>query len=154
MQTLKRADMAVGIFVALFGIFILLASISITGGVAARLPPRTFPVVIGCLLLVCGAALAIKSWTLKDEGPRVEWPDKTGFRTIVIVLFALACYIALVDRIGMPIATFLYTAFSIWFLNRKRWCVALIIGVISGLLLHYLFIRVLGLSLPMGPLFE
>jgi putative tricarboxylic transport membrane protein len=152
-NTLRRADIAVGCFVALFGLFILVASISISGGVAARLPPRTFPVVIGCLLLVCGVALALKSWTLKDEGPRVHWPDKMGFRTILVTLISLACYIAMTNPLGMPLATGLYISFSIWYLKPSRWWMALTIGVISGVVTYWLFIRLLGLSFPEGVIF-
>jgi hypothetical protein len=153
-NTLRRADMIVGWFVALFGLFILLASLSISGGVAARLPPRTFPVVVGSLLLLCGLALGIKSWRLKDEGTKVQWPDRTGIRTIIVTLIALGCYIATTNTLGMPLSTFLYLSFAIWYLKRTKWLTALIIGLISGIVTYWLFIRLLGLSFPTGALFE
>jgi putative tricarboxylic transport membrane protein len=152
-KTLRRADVTAGCFVALFGLFVLLASLSISGGVAARLPPRTFPVVIGALLLVCGVSLAAKSWTLKDEGPIVAWPDKGGARTIIVNLISLAFYIGLTNTLGLPLSTFLYISFSIWYLKPSKWLTALIIGVVSGFVTYYLFIRLLGLSFPEGVLF-
>ena len=65
MKTQRAADIVVGCFIALFGVFILFASLSITGGAAHRLPPRTFPMIVGFLLLLCGGGLALKSWSAR-----------------------------------------------------------------------------------------
>ena len=42
MKTQRAADIVVGCGVALFGVFILFASMFITGGAAHRLPPVPF----------------------------------------------------------------------------------------------------------------
>ena len=52
----------------------------------------------------------------------------------------------------MPIATGLYVAGAIWYMDRSRILSALLAGAISSLVVHYLFIRLLGLSFPLGPL--
>ena len=154
MKTQRMADIAVGCLVAALGIFVLFAStwISVTG--VHRLSPRTFPYTVGALLLACGVALALKSWTLRETGPVIAWPDGEGIRTITVTLVSLACYIALMDPLGLPLSTFLYLTFGTWYLNRSRWLTALLIGLITGLVSYYVFIRLLGLSLPAGFLFE
>jgi putative tricarboxylic transport membrane protein len=155
-KTQRVADIFVGCGVALFGVFILYASTFITGGAAHRLPPRTFPMVVGFLLLFCGIALAIKNWSLRGAGAdlAISWPDRQGTRTIMVTLVSLACYIALMDPLGLPIATFFYLAFSIWYLEQSKWLMALVISLITAVISHYLFIRLLGLSFPAGSLFE
>ena len=153
-KTQRAADIVVGCGVALFGVFILYASTFITGGAAHRLPPRTFPMVVGFLLLFCGIALAIKNWSLRGADLAINWPDKEGFRTNVVTLVSLGCYIALMDPLGLPLASFLYIAFSIWYLKRSKWLMALVISLITALTSYYLFIRLLGLSFPAGFLFE
>jgi hypothetical protein len=50
----------------------------------------------------------------------------------------------------MPIATALYVAFSVWYLDRKRIVAALLTGAGSGVVVYYLFIRLLELQFPLG----
>ena len=154
MKTQRMADIAVGSLVALLGIFVLSASTWISVAGVHRLSPRTFPYVVGLLLIACGIGLALKSWTLQGEGSAIAWPDRVGIRTITVSLVLVACYIALMNLLGLPLATFLYLTLSIWYLNRSKWVTAVVTGLITGVVSYYLFIHVLGLSFPAGFLFE
>ena len=154
MKTQRMADIAVGSLVALFGIFVLSASTWISVAGVHRLSPRTFPYVVGLLLIACGIGLALKSWTLRGEGPAIAWPDRVGIRTITVSLVFVACYIALMNLLGLPLATFLYLTLAIWYLNRSKWVTAVVTGLITGVVSYYLFIHVLGLSFPAGFLLE
>lgn len=153
MKTQRTADIAVGCFVGLFGIFVLFAATMISVRGAHRLSPRTFPYVVGSLLLCCGTALALKSWSLRGEDPAIRWPDREGVRTIIVTLAILACYLALLNPLGLPLATFLYLTFSIWYLKRTKWLMAIVVGLISGAVSYFVFIRLLRLSFPEGVLF-
>lgn len=154
MKTQRVADIAVGCLVAALGIFVLIASSWISVAGVHRLSPRTFPYAVGMLLLACGVALALKSWTLREAGAAIAWPDTEGVRTITVALGFVAGYIALMNLLGLPLATFLYLTLSIWYLHRSKWAAAVVIGLITGVVSYYLFIRVLGLSFPAGFLFE
>lgn len=154
MKTQRAADMVVGCGVALFGILIIYASTSITSGTPHKLPPETFPMVVGILLLLCGAALAVKSWSIREAGPAIPWPDGEGVRTLLVILAGVAGYILLLDRLGLPLASFLYIAFSIWYLKRSAWLAAIVIGAITAAISYILFIRLLALSFPAGPFLE
>ena len=154
MKTQRAADIAVGCLVAALGIFVLFSSTWISVAGVHRLSPRTFPYTVGVLLFACGFALAFKSWTLREEGPSIAWPDAVGVRTITVTLGFVAGYIALINLLGLPLATFLYLILSIWYLNRSKWVIAVVIGLITGLVSYYVFIRLLGLSFPAGFLLE
>lgn len=154
MKTQRVADIVVGCGVALFGILIIYASTLITSGTPHKLPPQTFPMVVGILLLVCGSGLALKSWTIRGVDFAIPWPDGEGIRTILVTLFSLGCYIVLMNPLGFPLATFLYLLFSIWYLKKSKWLLALVISLITAGLSYYLFMRLLGLSFPTGVLFE
>jgi hypothetical protein len=58
------------------------------------------------------------------------------------------------NPLGFPLATFLYLFFSIGYLKKAKWLLALTISLVTAGLSYYLFIRLLGLSFPMGVLFE
>lgn len=154
MKTQRAADMVVGCGVALFGILIIYASTLITSGTPHKLPPETFPMVVGILLLVCGGALAVKSWSIREAGPAIPWPDGEGVRTLLVVLASIACYIVLLGTLGLPIASFLYIAFSIWYLKRSEWLLAIVISAVTAAISYVLFIRLLALSFPAGPFLE
>ena len=153
MRTQRGADIVVGCFVALFGIFILFASTMISVRGVHRLSPRTFPYIVGFLLLSCGIGLAVKSWSLRGEDFKINWPDREGILTVVVSLVILACYIVLMNPLGLPLSTFLYVTLSTWYLNRSKWLTAIVIGLIFGLVSYYVFIRLLTLSFPEGFLF-
>ncbi|MFA5026398.1 MAG: tripartite tricarboxylate transporter TctB family protein [Candidatus Methylomirabilota bacterium] len=154
MKTQRVADIVVGCLVALLGVFVLAASTSISEAVAHRLSPRTFPYVVGGLLVVCGVGLALKSWSIRGKDFAIAWPDAEGVRTITVTLAILAGYIALMNWLGLPLATFLYVTLATWHLNRAKWLTASVIGVITGVLSYVVFIRLLGLSFPAGFLLE
>ncbi len=139
-----------GYFIAVFGVFVLIAATMIPEMGTHRLSPRTFPYVVGFLLLLCGIALALKSLRLREEGPRITWPDRAGVRTILIILAILVCFIALMNLLGLPLSAFLYITISTWYLKRSKPLMAVVIGLISGAFSYYVFIRLLALSFPAG----
>jgi xanthine/uracil permease len=152
-KTQRSADIMVGWFVTLLGLFVILSSTMIKGGAAHRLPPQTFPMVVGFLLLICGIGLTCKAWRLRGADLAIKWPDREGFWTIVVSIASLGCFISLMDPLGLPLASFGYIAFTTWYLKRTKWLTAIIIGLITGVASYYLFIRLLALSFPEGALF-
>jgi putative tricarboxylic transport membrane protein len=152
MKTQKSADIASGCFLAFLGMVVLLAATKITGGMEERLPPRTLPYVLGFTVLIAGIILAIKSWRFRGENPVIKWPDRKGKVRVIIIVVGLAAYIALIDPLGMPIATALYVAFAVWYLwiGSHAILYGIITGLLSGATVFYLFIRFLELSFPIG----
>jgi putative tricarboxylic transport membrane protein len=153
-KTLRRADIAAGCILSLLGLFILYAASSIRVGVERALSPRTFPFTIGFLIFVCGMGLAVKSWRFRGEDIKIPWPDREGMRINLGTLVILAIYILLMNPLGFPLSTFLYVTASIWFLKPAKWVSAILIGLIFGFISYYVFIHLLKLSFPLGPLFE
>ena len=154
MKTLRPADIAVGCFLAVLGLFILYAASLIRVGVERALSPRTIPSAVGFLILFCGIGLAVKSWRFRGEDPKINWPNREGVGIILVQLICLACYITLMNPLGLPLSTFLYVTFSIWYLKRSKWVTAIVIGLIFGFIAYYVFIHLLKLSFPLGFLFE
>lgn len=152
MRSLRKCEIAAGAFIALLGALVIVAASQIRGDVDERLPPRTLPYVVGFMTLAGGLGLAVKSYRFRGEDPEVPWPEKDGFVRIGVNLLLLALFTAFINPLGMPIATGLYVAGAIGYLDRKRILAALLTGACSAVVVYYLFIRLLGLSFPLGPL--
>ena len=150
MRSHRKCDIVAGSVIALLGAVAVYAASQIKGDVDERLPPRTLPYIVGILLLFSGAALSFKSLRATGTDSDVGWPERDGWIRIGVNLLLLALYVALIGVAGMPIATFLYVAATIWYLDRKRIVGALVTGVCSSLVVYFLFMKLLELPLPMG----
>src|SRR3972149_1940256 len=115
-----------------------------------RLPPRTLPYAVGFMTLAGGAGLAFRSWRYRGQDLAIKWPDRDGALRIAVNLLLLVLYIALIAPLGMPIVTALYVAAAIWYIDRKRIVAALLTGAGSGVVVYYLFLKLLELQFPLG----
>jgi len=151
LRTQRSADIAGGCFLVFLGLFTLFAASMITGGLDERLPPRTLPYTVGVIILVSGALLAIRSWRFHGEDPVIKWPDRRGTIRVLITLITLGIYLALLDPLGLPLSTFLYVSFTVWYLGKYRIWYPLLIGFLSGAISYLVFVYLLELSFPAGP---
>ena len=151
MRTQRSADIVGGCFLGLLGLATIIAATKITGGLEERLPPRTLPYVVGVIILISGALLAIRSWRFHGEDPAIKWPRWRGTIRIVITIVSLGVYLALMEPLGLPLSTFLYVSFTVWYLGKYRIWYPLLIGVLSGGISYLVFIYLLELSFPVGP---
>jgi putative tricarboxylic transport membrane protein len=151
MRTQRSADKTSGIALAVLGVVVIVASYGITSPIADRLPPHTLPLILGWTTLATGVLLALRSWRLRTEGAAIDWPNREGAIRVIVNFVSLAVFIALIQPLGMPLATWAYVSFSIWYLDR-RIIRAVIIGFVSGAVVYFVFIRFLELSFPLGPL--
>jgi putative tricarboxylic transport membrane protein len=154
MRTQRSADIESGFFLAALGILVIVAATQITGGMEERLPPRTLPYSMGFTILITGLLLALRSWRFTGPDSTIAWPDRTGWKNVLVTLVSIAIYLALIDPLGMPISTTLFVTFSVWYLweGPRRIPYAIITGVLSGAVVYFLFITLLELSFPVGPL--
>jgi len=152
MKTQRSADVASGLFLVCLGLVVLYAATGITGGMEERLPPRTLPYFLGTTILLAGLLLSVKSWHYRGPDKAIKWPGRSGFIRVLVILVSLAFYTYAINLIGMPLATALFVAFLVWYLwrGRRRVLYALLTGVISGVVVFYVFIRFLELSFPAG----
>jgi protein-S-isoprenylcysteine O-methyltransferase Ste14 len=151
LRTQRSADIAGGCFLVFLGLFTLFAASKITGGLDERLPPRTLPYTVGVIISICGALLAIRSWRFRGEDPVIKWPDRRGTIRVLISLVSLGVYLALMEPLGLPLSTFLYVSFTVWYLGKYRLWYPLLIGFLSGAISYLVFIYLLELSFPVGP---
>jgi putative tricarboxylic transport membrane protein len=121
--------------------------------------PEVFPQLIAGALIVLGALLAVGPWLRRAVGwparPRSSEGDLEGppdVPAIVAVLVGLALYTVLYERVGFLLSTVLFMAGEIVVLevDRRRWPWALPAVLLLPVALYLLFVKLLGVTLPVG----
>lgn len=82
------------------------------------------------------------------EGPA---PAGGGRRVLLVVLASFALIIAL-PYLGYLIGFLLYVIAVLWAVQLRNWKASLVIAVVMALVVHFVFVGLLGQDLPVGPL--
>jgi hypothetical protein len=149
MKTQRTADIWSGIFLATLGLVVIVASFGMQSVFAERLPPRTLPVTLGLTTLLTALLLVIRAYRNREADALIDWPDRAGFTRLLVFFGSLVAFLFLIEPLGLPVASGFFSAFLIWYLDR-RLVRSLMIGVVVGLVIQYVFIWLLQLSFPQG----
>jgi hypothetical protein len=135
------------IFVAI-GVFAIVYGSKYTLGSAARMGPGYFPRILGILLILLGAIVALRA--LRVDGPPLP---RWKWRPTVIVLGSVVVFGLIVQSVGIALSTvmliFAASTASPEFRPRE----ALIAGVLLAALAVGVFVIGLKLQLPIWPSF-
>ena len=140
-----RQDTILGSFFVIVGLTAFLMALQYPIGTANRMGPGYFPVIVSALLGLTGVAILLRGRI--GETALVE-PSR--WKPLAIVLGAIIIFGLLVERLGLPLSTFVLilvaaTASVKFALNWRAVAGAAAIGAICGIV----FIRLLGLPIPM-----
>ncbi|MBI4799718.1 MAG: tripartite tricarboxylate transporter TctB family protein [Desulfarculus sp.] len=149
MRTQRTADLWAGLFLAGVGVVVLIAALQIKTAVGERLPPATLPLTLGAFLTLSGLLLSLRSWRSREDGAVIEWPLAGRAWRLAWSFLGLTAYLVLVEPLGMAAASGVFTWGLVWYLDR-RWLRALVIAAVTGLVVHFVFVVLLGLTLPQG----
>jgi len=141
-------DFLAGLLFIAFGIAALVIGSNYTLGTAARMGPGYFPRILGGLLVVLGAALALRALRIKGPPlPRWHW------RPVVIVLGSVAAFGVALNYLGMVVSTVLLIVASSSASHEFRFRESLISGIVLAILAVVVFVLGLKLLLPIWPAF-
>lgn len=153
LRTKRSGNIAAGYFLALLGLVTFVAAWQIAEGAGGQLHPRTFPLILGALLFAGGLILAINAYrSPQGEHKKIDWPDHQGWKYWLIGLISITVYIGLLPILGFIIGTLLFVAFFIWFFGRYKPIFIAIYALGTALFVYLLFVWLLQLTLPLGPL--
>jgi putative tricarboxylic transport membrane protein len=152
MRTLKSADLVTGCLLAFLGAATLIAARGIKGMAGESLDPRTLPSLVGWGLLAIGAGIVVLALRYQGDPVLVQWPDGGGRRRIAVAFASLLLYMGLTDPLGFPISTALFVSGLSGYLGHYRVWASLLLGMITAVVVHFVFIEFLGLGFPLGPL--
>lgn len=141
-----QKDFAAGVLFVAIGVAAIVIAENYPLGTAARMGPGYFPRILGILLIVLGAALALRA--LRLQGPALpKWP----WRPTIIVLGSVVLFGAIVNYVGVALATVALIVTSSIASHEFRAKEAVISGALLALLAVGVFVIGLKLQLPIWP---
>lgn len=152
MRTQRSADIVSGGFLAILGVTSLITSLKISGVTGEHLHPRTLPLLLSWIVMGTGIILAITGWLYRGEKKVIAWPDRHGSIRILVTCVSLIIYLLLIETLGFPLSTLIFITFLVWYLGRYHIVLTFIIGILSAATVFFLFIHLLELPFPVGPL--
>ena len=139
-------DFFAGLIFVAFGVAAIVIGSEYTLGTAARMGPGYFPRILGILLIVLGAALALRA--LRLRGTRIP-PWK--WRPTLIVLGSVVLFGLIVTRLGLVLSTIVLIVLASAASHEFRFKEASISAVLLAALAVGVFVIGLKLQLPVWP---
>ena len=141
-------DFWAGLLFASVGLAAIVLGSRYNLGTAARMGPGYFPRILGMLLILLGAIIALRA--LRVDGPAIppwRWWS-TGMVLGSVVLFGL-----IVNTVGLALSTVILIVLASSASSEFRWKESLVSGVFLAVLAVSVFVIGLKLQLPIWPTF-
>lgn len=146
-----------GLIIAL-GIWALFGAFTINTPAGSRVGPTVFPIFVGALLLCAGAAVFIGVVRGRvgtpEESEDTDPNASTDWLTMAKIAALVVAELLLMEPIGWVLSATLLFGGIAWALGTKRWWLGFVVGFVVALVVQIVFGELLGLSLPLGPLFS
>jgi len=142
-------DFVAGLLFAAVGAAAILIAANYPLGTAARMGPGYFPRILGILLIVLGAALALRALRIQGS-PLPGW----RWRPVVIVLGSVVLFGLIVIKVGLALSTVILIVLSSAASMEFRPKEALVSGIALAVLSIAVFVIALKLQMPIWPAFD
>jgi putative tricarboxylic transport membrane protein len=110
-----------------------------------------FPLLAGMVIVGTGIALGVRTAGRAPVAPHF-WPSKAAGWRVCMVIGGLAAVTLLIPHLGFLLSGAIVTAFLLRALEKNSWWIVLAISFGSSIAVYWLFVRLLGMALPRGPL--
>ena len=113
--------------------------------------PAFLPFWLGLVMAVLATMLLVGALRTKDPG--ASWlPSGEGVRRLAFVLGATIAYVAMLNLLGMVVATVLFLIVLMRVLDRCGWPLTLAVALATAGSIYFVFGRWLKVPLPTGVL--
>ena len=144
--------MSAGLIFAAFGAAFLGASFQYEIGSPRQMGPGFLPCVLSALLVVLGLAQMLQSSLRARRRTRSDAvAPRLYFRPAIFVLGGLAVFAAALERLGFVAATLLLVASAAVVTPDRRWVEAVVTAGALVILSTVLFVKLLGVPMPVWP---
>lgn len=140
------ADICGGAVLALLGLGVAInAGLRLDFGTLRAMGPGFFPTVLGAMLALLGASVAVPAWRRGADTLTIRWGDAAAV-IAAILIFGLG-----MSRLGVVLACFLAVLIASLPAPHPGWRWRLVLACAVTVLTYIVFILGLRMSLPVWP---
>lgn len=150
MRIRSKQDLWSGIMFLGIGVFFASVATGYQMGTAARMGPGYFPFWLGVVLALLGVVITLGALSPKAEENEI---DKFDWRIVGLVVGSVVLYGALLEPLGVYIATFILVVVSSVAGHDFSWKVSVANGIFLVVFSYLAFVKGLGLIFPLWPSF-
>lgn len=149
MKIKSQKDFWSGLMFVVVGIGFAWGATTYSFGSSARPGPGYFPFGLGLLTAILGAVILFKALTIESEGG--DPIGKIAWRPMAIVVGSVVLFGFLLPRLGMVITLPLLVLIASWASDEFKLVASLINAAVLTVFSWLIFIKGLGLTIPMWP---
>jgi hypothetical protein len=150
MRIRNHRDFWSGVLFIATGLLFMVLSRQYNLGTAAKMGPGYFPTILGGLMAALGVLIMLPAFA--KRGPEVR-VDKVDFKSIVLILVAVAVYAATLPKLGFIVSLFLLIMISSLASHEFKLTTSLISSVVLLVFSWLVFVKGLELQFPFLPTF-
>jgi putative tricarboxylic transport membrane protein len=155
-RSIDRAELGVSLLLAVIGAAVLFdaARLDVPYSQSDPVGPRTIPFIVGGLLLLCAAGLALNvlrgGHGEAEEGEDIDLSAPTEWRVVIPLVLAFLANVLLIDVLGWVLSGAILFWGSSWALGSRHPVRDAVISLALSLATFYGFYSGLGILLPAG----
>jgi putative tricarboxylic transport membrane protein len=142
----NTSDVVGSFFLFLLGIGAVIGAIRLHVGSPTEPQPGFFPFVAGVAMFIFSAIIFLKAWFGRAK-EQVAFGEIGRPAMLLVVMIVL---VAVLDRLGYVIGTFIAAGLILRILNVKSWGVLIVTSLCLSIGTYMLFDKLLGIDLPVG----
>lgn len=143
-------ELAVAAFLLTLGVVMIVSNARLGAGWSDDGPQSGyFPLRMGVLLALCSVGIAVQAMRMPKEETFVRWDQ---LRPVLKVLAPMVVYVALIQFLGMYVASALFIAAFMKVIGKYRLWKSVLTGVLSSVILFWVFELKFAVPMPKGPL--
>ena len=153
----RRKQILISLILLGFSLFYLIASLKLKMGTHKVMGPGFFPLVTGCLLLVCTVVYLVRVLAQRARereavkpAPRAE----KNYRAVAGILVCTAAFPLILEYLKFVGSTFIVGFAMLLLLRPKSILFSLLLSIAIAVGCFLIFSRLFGVSLPFGPMEE
>ncbi|MCH9046853.1 MAG: tripartite tricarboxylate transporter TctB family protein [SAR324 cluster bacterium] len=151
---MRRAELIVAVFLAIFSLYLMWKSTELPIGWDPDKGPGggAFPFWLSAGMLVCALLIAYRTLRgLTPESRSTEpFMDRESFRMILIVVASLTALVAGIHVIGIYGSVPLFLIFYLRYMGKHSWVTTLIVSLTTPVVTFLFFEKLLLILLPKG----
>jgi hypothetical protein len=145
----SQRDFAAGLMFIAIGVGFAIGALNYTFGSSAKPGPAFFPFGLGMLLAVFGAMVLFKALTIESvDGEPI---GHIAWKPLIVILGTVVLFGILLPRVGMVFALPLLVIGSSFASEEFKWLPSIVSSVLLTVLCWLVFVKGLGLTIPMLP---